>query len=104
MSAPGPTEEARSGRTLEATGAPVDPPSTPEVPPPAVLPPDPVSSATHEVGGTYAKEDYSPAARRSQAHLDQLEPQPGDMADRAAHSSFAAAEGLEGPATVGGGH
>ena len=104
MSAPGPTEEARSGRTLEATGAAIDPPSTPEVSPPAVDLPDPVSPATHEVGGTYAKEDYSPAARRSQARVGQLEPQPGDVEDRAAHSGFAAAEGLEGPATTGGGH
>lgn len=102
---PGATEEAWSGRTREATGEPgVDPAGGPEAPPPSIDPPDPAAPLSHEAGGTYAKGDFSPAARRSQAHLDQLERQPGPDADAAVQSTFETARGLEGPASEGGGH
>jgi hypothetical protein len=101
---PGASEEAWSGRTREATGTPgVDPAGAPEGPPPSVDPPDPVSSLSHEAGGTYAKGDFSPAARRSEARQDQLERQPGPEAEDARRSTFAEAKGREGPSSVGGG-
>jgi hypothetical protein len=102
---PGATEEAWSGRTLEATGEPgVDAQSAPDAPSPSINPPDPASALSHEAGGTYAKGDYSPAARRSEARQDQLERQPGPDAAAALRSTFEEAEGVEGPAVVGGGH
>lgn len=100
---PGPSEEAVSGRTAETPGPAVDPVVEPDEPPPAISADDPVASLTHEDGGTYAKQDFSRAARRSEVHQDQLEPQPGSDEARAHRSTFAAASGQEGPATVGGG-
>ena len=94
-----------SGRSSPATTGPArNPPSAPETPPPAVSEADPIAAATHVAGGTYAKEDYSPAARRSEVHVDQLERPPGPDAQGAQKSGFAAAEDLEGPASVAGGH
>jgi hypothetical protein len=102
---PGATEEAWSGRTQEATDQPgVDARSAPDAPPPSIDPPDPASAISHEAGGTYAKGDFSPAARRSEARQDQLERQPGPDADAALRSTFEEAEGTKGPAVVGGGH
>jgi hypothetical protein len=101
---PGSSEEAWSGRTREATGQPgVDPTGAPETPPPSMDPPDPASALSHEAGGTYAKGDFSPAARRSEARLDQLERQPGEEADAAGQSTFEETHGHQGPAAVGGG-
>ena len=101
---PGPSEEAVSGRSNPATTGPArNPPSAPETPPPGLSEADPIAPATHVDGGTYAKHDYSPAARRSEVHVDQLERPPGPDAEGAQHSGFATAEDLEGPATVAGG-
>ena len=101
---PGPTEEAQSGRSREASARPLDPPSAPQTPLAAVSADDPEAPLTHVDGGTYAKGDYSPAARRSQVHQDQLEPEPGPEPERAARSTFASAQDREGPASTGGGH
>ena len=100
---PGPSEEATAGRTAETTGVAVDPVVEPEEPPPAVFPIDPFAPATHEDGGTYAKDDFSRAARRSEVHQDQLEPRPGPDEGRVKRSTFAAAADQEGPSSIGGG-
>ncbi len=95
---PGPTEEAVSGRSAPSQSPHPEPAATPAVPPPAVGARDPVATSTHVAGGTYDKADFSPAARRSEVHSDQREPQPGSSHDRETRSGFEAAQGLEGPA------
>jgi hypothetical protein len=102
---PASSEEAWSGRTKEATGQPgVDPVGAPEMPPPSIDPADPASALSHEAGGTYAKGDFSPAARRSEARQDQLERQPGVDAEHAGRAPSEEVVGHQGPASVGGGH
>ncbi len=100
---PGLTEEAVSGRSASSQGE-GSRPADPQTPPPAVDPRDPIAPATHVEGGTYAKADFSPAARRSEVHTDQFDSQPGPAGDRETQSGFDGADGLEGPATLGGGH
>jgi hypothetical protein len=62
--------------------------------PPQVSADDPIAPDTHVVGGTYAEGDYSPAARRSTFHVDQLVTSPPEELK----SGFGEAEGDEGPA------
>ena len=74
----------------------------PGPPPPAVDATDPISPQTHRAGGTYAEGDYSPAARRSTVHLDQLDPEPGAREESV--SGLASAQGGPAPTDADSGH